>query len=130
MRAKYLLVLVSGIAISAFAEEKAGKPTTSLPAAKPTVTKPADAKDSSKSTGAAVLPVIGFLETNDRSITIKSGPKGAVYSVATKEGKVLFEDVSAEKLRAEAPELHQILKTGVAKKSGQWTDARIDFKAR
>ena len=65
------------------------------------------------------LPVIGHLEKRDRIITIKSGPQGPVYSVATKDGKVLFENVSAEQLKARAPEIHDLLKTGLA------TDARI-----
>jgi hypothetical protein len=64
------------------------------------------------------LPVIGYLEKRDRVITIKSGPKGAVYTVADKAGKVLFENVSIEQLKAQAPELHQLIKTGVA-------DARV-----
>jgi hypothetical protein len=58
--------------------------------------------------------VIGYLEKRDRVITIKSGPKGTVYSVATKDGKTLFENVSSEQLKAQAPELHDLIKTGVA----------------
>ena len=58
--------------------------------------------------------VIGYLEKRDRVITIKAGPQGPVYSVATKEGKVLHEDLSAEQLKAQAPELHELIKTGVA----------------
>lgn len=67
--------------------------------------------------------VIGYLEKRDRVITIKSGPKGALYSVATKSGKVLFENVTAEQLRAQAPEIHQLIKTGVA------GDARVRVSA-
>jgi len=60
------------------------------------------------------LAVIGHLEKRDRVITIKSGPKGAVYGVATKDGTVLFENLSAEQLKAQAPEIHELIKTGVA----------------
>ena len=60
------------------------------------------------------MPVIGYLEKRDRVITIKAGPKGPVYTVADKKGKVLFENVSAEQLKAQAPELHQLIKSGVA----------------
>jgi hypothetical protein len=60
------------------------------------------------------LTIIGYLEKRDRVITIKSGPKGPVYSVATKGGRVLFENLSADQLRAQAPELHEFIKTGVA----------------
>jgi len=60
------------------------------------------------------FPVIGYIERRDRTITIKSSPKGPVYSVKTSEGKVLFENLSAEQLRAQAPELHEFIKSAVA----------------
>ena len=60
------------------------------------------------------LTVIGYLEKRDRVITIKAGPNGTAYSVATKDGKVLFENVSAEQLEAQAPEIHDLINTGVA----------------
>ena len=71
--------------------------------------------------------VIGYLEKRDRVITIKSGPRGPVYSVATKEGKILHENLSAEQLKAQAPELHELIKTGVAgdaRMRGSRMDAR------
>jgi len=71
--------------------------------------------------------VIGYIEKRDRTITIKSGPKGTVYSVKTPEGKVLFENLSAEQLRARAPELHEFIKTAVA--GGNKIDARIKVDA-
>src|SRR5687767_6895390 len=58
--------------------------------------------------------VIGYLEKADQTITIKSGPRGPVYSVKTKDGKTLFENVPAEQLKAQAPEIHQLIKTGMA----------------
>src|SRR5437867_6687799 len=60
--------------------------------------------------------VIGYLEKRDRTITIKSGPKGPVYSVKAADGKLLFENLSAEELRAKAPELHEFIKSAVAGK--------------
>jgi hypothetical protein len=42
-----------------------------------------------------------------------------VYSVKAADGKTLFENVSAEQLRAQAPELHQFLKTALAAGSGK-----------
>jgi hypothetical protein len=38
-------------------------------------------------------PVIGYLEKRDRVITIKSSPQGTIYSIATKEGKILHENL-------------------------------------
>jgi hypothetical protein len=69
------------------------------------------------------LTVIGYLERRDRIITIKSGPKGTVYSVADKDGKLLFENVSAEQLKAQAPEIHDFITTSVA------NDARVRISA-
>ncbi len=65
------------------------------------------------------FPVIGHLEKNDRTITIKSGPKGPLYTVKTKDGKVLFENLSAEQLRAQAPDLHEFIKNAVAGSSAK-----------
>ena len=62
--------------------------------------------------------VIGYLEKRDRVITIKAGPHGTLYSVATKDGEVLFENLSAEQLKAEAPEIHDLLETGIARSAG------------
>jgi hypothetical protein len=73
-------------------------------------------------------PVIGYLETKGRTIIIKAGPKGPVYSVRTPEGKLLFEDLSADQLEAKAPELREFLKTAVAgqkKSSAPKSDASL-----
>jgi hypothetical protein len=79
------------------------------PAATPTPTAVAPKAEPKES-----YTVIGYLEKRDRVITIKSSSHGTVYSVAGKDGKVLFENVSAEQLKAQAPELHDMIKTGVA----------------
>lgn len=59
-------------------------------------------------------PIIGYLEKRNYVITIKAAPQGTIYSVATKDGKILHENVSAEQLKAKAPELYQAVKTGLA----------------
>jgi hypothetical protein len=79
--------------------------------------------------------VLGYIQTRGREITIKSGPKGRVYSVKTSDGKILCENASLEELRARAPELHDFVKTGVAQTSeGQKKpsvlDARINAAIR
>ncbi len=68
---------------------------------------------------AADLPVVGYIEKQDRTIIIKAGPKGPVYSVKTADGKVLYENLSREQLTAQAPELGEFLKTAVAGNSGK-----------
>jgi hypothetical protein len=74
---------------------------------------------------AADFPVVGYIEKRDRTITIKAGPKGPVYSVKTADGKLLFDNLSQEQLSAKAPELGEFLKTAVAGASGAKTDARL-----
>ena len=74
--------------------------------------------------------VIGHLEKSDRVLTIKSGPRGLVYTVKNKEGKLLFEDLSAEQLRAQAPELHDLIKTGQAAARARGKDPAIKADAR
>ena len=60
------------------------------------------------------LPVIGYLEGRDRLITIRAGPQSPLYSVTTKEGKVVFENLSTEQLKAQAPEIYNEIKSGLA----------------
>ena len=88
------------------------------------------AQPATLATNAAAMPdypVVGFLESRGRVVTIKAGPKGTLYSIKTTDGKVLCENLSAEQLRAQAPELHDLIKTGVANSSGKSgaTDARV-----
>jgi len=74
------------------------------------------------------FPVIGYLEKRRQTITIKAGPKGPVYSAKTTAGKTLFENLSADQLRAQAPEIHQFIKTavtGASGKSGVVIDASV-----
>jgi hypothetical protein len=113
-----LLVVLFGL--TGVAQEK--KQSESAP--KANAEPKASAVSTNKTSARETYTVIGYLEKRDRVITIKSGPKGAVYTVATKSGKVLFENVTAEQLRAQAPEIHQLIKTGVA--SG---DARVRVSA-
>ena len=80
----------------------------------PSTTVPAKSIASQTAARESDFRVIGHLEKADRWLTIKSGPKGIVYSVKNKEGKVLFENLSADQLRAQAPELHQLIKEGMA----------------
>ncbi|HYT60324.1 MAG TPA: hypothetical protein VEL06_09145 [Haliangiales bacterium] len=89
---------------------------------------PMGKKTDAKKTGdAPKLPVIGHLETRDRIITIQSGPAGLLYLVKTKDGKVLNRNLSEEQLKAQAPEIHELIKTsvaGVSNKDGSFLDAR------
>ena len=102
--ASVFLLLIAGMVFSDEAKRSTGTDAT---------TKPPETK-AGASTNSGQFTVIGYLEKRDRVITIKAGRNGTVYSVATKDGKVLFENVSAEQLKAEAPQIHELIKTGVA----------------
>jgi hypothetical protein len=96
---------LAGLSMSQEAKQQDGK---ALSASKAPAVLPANSGETNR------FKVIGYLETRDRVITIKSGPNGTVYSVATKEGQVLHENLSAEQLKAQAPELHEFIKTATA----------------
>lgn len=67
-------------------------------------------------------PVLCYLETRDRIIAIKAGNR---YTVKTKKGKLLAENVTLEKLQASYPELHKLVTGGMAKPG-----VRIDASLR
>ena len=114
-----VLVAVAGLALSQdkFPPRTTAKLNASREAQTPT--------PAAKVKAAADFPVVGYIEKRDRTITIKAGPKGPVYSVKTADGKVLGENLSREQLSAQAPELGEFLKTAVADASGAKADARV-----
>jgi hypothetical protein len=117
-----VLVTVVGLALSEDRPVSKSQPKLSAPqTAKPTV--PA----ASPKTGTN-LPVIGYLEGRDHTITIKAGPKGPVYSVRTTDGKVLCENLSQKQLTARLPEVGELIKTGVAGTPGAWIDASLGMR--
>jgi len=74
------------------------------------------------------LPVVGHLATRDRLITIEISPQGPRYTVRHKDGRVLHQSLSEKELQTRAPELHRLVKQGVAtgaNKGGAPTDARL-----
>jgi hypothetical protein len=58
--------------------------------------------------------VIGHMEHRDRIVTIKSGSAGTVYSARNKEGKILFENLTAEQLKEQSPEIHDFIRSAEA----------------
>ena len=73
--------------------------------------------------------VIGHLVHRDRIITVKSGGQGAVYSVHNKDGKMLFENLSAEQLKTKSPEIHDFIESSKAGYAGI-TIERLPSKLR
>jgi hypothetical protein len=103
----------------ALAEDKPAKGFTS---------NPAEARESKSGTRAAAstdFPVIGYIEKRGRTITIKSGPRGTLYSVKSADGKVVLDNLSAEQLHAKAPDLDEFLKSSVAGYPSRPMDARV-----
>lgn len=106
-------VLAAGVAALVVAQPPAAPRGRPLVGAKPKLAgpKPASAPRILETNG---LPVVGYLETRDRVIAIKAGPKGTVYTVERKDGQVLHRDLSARELQAQAPELYQLVRHGLA----------------
>ena len=74
-----------------------------------------------------VIPIVS-LETRDKLVTVQSGPVGLVYLVQTRDGKILHENLSEEQLKAQAPEIHELIKTAVTENGGKdnsFMDARL-----
>jgi hypothetical protein len=118
-------LILLGLAGLALSQDKVAAP----PSSKPVQTKPAPSSAPAPTAARqGDYPVIGYLEKQDHTITIKSGPKGTLYSVKTTDGKKLLENVTLDQVRAQAPELHEFLKTAVAGNSGVKTDASVRIK--
>jgi hypothetical protein len=102
-----------------------GQDTPSKPPEKPqSAGTPAVYPRATNVTTKSDFPIIGYIEKRGKTITIKAGPKGPLYSVKTTDGKVLFENLSAEQLRAQAPDMQEFLKNAVAS-NGDSLDARV-----
>ena len=72
--------------------------------------------------------VIGYLEHRDRVVTIKSGEQGIVYSVQNrKDGKYLYENLTAEQLKTQSPEIHDFIEAATAASAGM-SPAQISIK--
>ena len=118
-----VLVAMAGLALS---EDKSAPQSTPH---KLTTSREAQTPAPGKSVKAAAdYPVICYLEQRDRTITVKAGPKGRVYSVKTADGKILYDNLSIEQLSAQAPKLGEFLKTSVAGAQGAKADARLRTK--
>ena len=117
-----VLVAAAGFALSQEKSSQSTSPELASPHEARVVVPTASVKAPSN------FPVIGYLEGRDRTITIKAGPKGPLYSLKTAQGKVLCENLSREQLSAQAPELREFLKTAIAGTPGAKPDARVRIK--
>jgi hypothetical protein len=60
------------------------------------------------------LPVIVSLETRNDVVSIMSGYQGPVYTVTTKEGRILGKQLSEQELQVKLPNIYHFLKTSYA----------------
>ncbi len=114
------LVAVAGLALAQDKTVPRTKPKLAAPHEAPAAAPAANAK------AAAEYSVIGYLERNSHSITMKAGPNGPVYSVKTAAGKVVCENLPVEQLQTQAPEIAEFLKTAQANPAGGKADARLE----
>jgi len=60
------------------------------------------------------LPVIVYLETRKRVVTIMSGHEGRIYTVTTKDGRTLGQHLCEQQLQEKLPNIYYFLKTSYA----------------
>ena len=74
-------------------------------------------------------PTIGHLETRDRTVTVTVGANGPVYTVRTKDGRLLYENLSGRELRAKAPGLYDLVTGGYARNTSN-QGVKLDASVR
>ncbi len=60
------------------------------------------------------FPVIVYLKTRNEVVSIMSGYQGTVYTVMTKEGRIIVKNLSENELQVKLPNLYHFLKTSYA----------------
>lgn len=116
-------IVLAGVAGLGLSEDKSPVQRTRPRLTSPQATqKPAPGKGVK---AAADFPVICYVEQRDRTITVKAGPEGPIYSVKAANGKVLYDNLSIEQLSAQAPKLSEFLKTAVVGAPTAKADARL-----
>ena len=58
--------------------------------------------------------VIGYLQSRDKIVTILRGAEGTAYTVKTKDGKMLAENLNEKALEAKYPAIFNQVKYGMA----------------
>jgi len=61
-----------------------------------------------------ILPVIVNFETRNEVVSIISGHKGLIYTVTTKDGRILAQNLYEQELQAKLPNIYHFLKTSYA----------------
>jgi hypothetical protein len=61
-----------------------------------------------------ISPVIVSLETRNEVVSIISGYEGLIYTVTTKDGRILGQNLYEQELQAKLPNIYHFLKTSYA----------------
>jgi hypothetical protein len=61
-----------------------------------------------------MLPVIVNLETRNEVVSIISGHEGLIYTVTTKDGRILGKNLYEQELQTKLPNIYHFLKTSYA----------------
>jgi hypothetical protein len=129
---KTKLIVVAGAAVLAVVAVLATvrartQPTNPAAGSSVSLAKDEKAQADTPLESADLIPIV-HLETQDKFVTVQSGPEGLVYLVRAKDGKVLHENLSEEQLKAQAPEIHELINSAVAgsgSKDNSFMDARV-----
>ena len=119
-------IVLAGVAVLAAVRART-QPNSPATRAAASIAKDEKASASAPAQSVDLIPIVR-LETQDKLVTVQSGPSGLVYLVQTKDGKVLHDNLSEEQLKAQAPEIHELIKTAVAgsgSKDNSFMDARV-----
>ena len=60
------------------------------------------------------FPMIVYLKTRNEVVSIMSGYEGAVYTVTTKDGRILGRHFTEQELQVKLPNIYHFLKTSYA----------------
>ena len=114
-----ILFLIWSISIAEYSGEALAMDNTN-------VTKIKDGQISEDTSG---YPVIGHLKKRDKVITIQKGPDGPLYTVETKDGKILGVDLPADILYAEFPDLKSLIEKGMAVEDAAYRQEKSSVKS-
>jgi len=81
-----------------------------FPVLKPPTVVPPEAKK----TTPMEHPVITTIKKKDRTLVVKTGPQGPLYTVLDKKGNAVVSDISETDLAKKDPELHKWVKSAIA----------------
>jgi hypothetical protein len=77
-------------------------------------TSPAGEQNGKPQTPAGKYVVIGHLQSRDKIVTISLGPKGAVYTIKNKAGRILAAQIQEKDLQDKYPSIYYQITSGVA----------------